>query len=542
MSNDYWNRRRIKDKARSVNRSEDYIRKEQAQLYKKAQEELKARIEKLYQSFANQEGISLADAKRKISSADFKKIDFDGMVQELQMQMKALKGGVPKELLDNIEAQHEELLSEIRTYSRRGSISYLEQKSMEIDKILVDLYDNQQLSMYDFLRNEWDDGYYRNVYHTQQRIGFGYDFVKPNERAVRQAVMQTFDKRNFSRTTYQNCKNFSKDLKENLITGLIRGESLEKISSRLRKRLDVSASRARTLVRTETANIFEQATMAGYKAAGIEWYEILATLDNKTTEICRSLDGTHYRLKDAVVGKNYPPMHPNCRSTTVVWFPNEEQKKSQTTRIAKSDSGKYYEVPADMTYEKWRGKTNVGKEEFKSLKIEFPDDIVKVNGITKKIKKELDDAMKKLQNEYDIRFEEISVEKASPGDVFITGYYNGKMYLVVNKSLNIERFKKTLVTQYNDGYFASKSMEDVLAHESAHCMLYQDCKTDAEYRAKYKQIENLYPYLKGISGYGDRDKSGNEALAEAFVRVRNGEEVPPMAKILVKSYFGGYKK
>ena len=48
--------------------------------------------------------------------------------------------------------------------------------------------------------------------------------------------------------------------------------------------------------------------------------------------------------------------------------------------------------------------------------------------------------------------------------------------------------------------------------------------------------------MKGISKYTDKSKSGNEALAEAFVRMRNGENVPAIAKILVESYVGRWKR
>ncbi len=357
MGNDYWNRRNIKDKARSINRGEDYIRKQQKHLYEKASREIGKEIENLYQRFANQEDISLAEAKQKIAAADFRRIDWDGMIQKSQEQLKALQDpSLPSDLKKQLAGQHAKLEEQMRVYARRGSISYLEQKNLEINRILVNLYDEEQLSMYDFLENEWDDGYYRSIYNTQQRIGFGYDFITPNEEAINQAIFQTFDKRNFSRSLYKHCETFSQDLKENLVTGLIRGEGIDKMARRISKRMDVAYSRARTLVRTETANIFEQATYQGYKDCGIEWYEYLATLDNRTSEICRELDGKHFKIQDAVPGVNYPPMHPNCRSTTVVWFPDEEGKKSQSKRIAKSEAGKYYEVPADTTYEKWRGE------------------------------------------------------------------------------------------------------------------------------------------------------------------------------------------
>ncbi len=45
-----------------------------------------------------------------------------------------------------------------------------------------------------------------------------------------------------------------------------------------------------------------------------------------------------------------------------------------------------------------------------------------------------------------------------------------------------------------------------------------------------------------IQEYTDEMQSGNEALAEAFVRVRNNECDPSIVKMLVKFYFERYKK
>lgn len=356
MADQYWKRRYLKDKAASVNRAEDYLAKQQKKLYGQAGQEIREQIEKLYKRFADTEQISLAEAKRRVSDADFRQIDWDGMLKESKALRERMQEGLPEGIRENMEKQHQALDQTMKTYAKRGRVSYLELRSMEIDRIMVSLYDSQQQSIYDYLTSEYDDGYYRSIYNTQQRMGFGYDFTKPNEKAVDRAILNRYDKRNFSKSLYAHCTNFSEDLKSNLVTGLITGENLDRMASRIHKRMDVAYSRAKTLVRTETAYIYEASTMAGYSECGIDWYEFLATLDYKTSEICQEMDGKHFKVKDAVPGENFPPMHPNCRSTTVCWFPGEEEKKAQTTRIAKNESGKYYEVPADMTYQEWRGQ------------------------------------------------------------------------------------------------------------------------------------------------------------------------------------------
>ena len=140
-------------------------------------------------------------------------------------------------------------------------------------------------------------------------MGFGYDFVKPSGEAVDRAILNRYDRRNFSKTLYQHCEHFAKDLRENLVVGLIRGESLERMAARIQNRMGVAYSAAKRLVRTETAYIYEQATKDAYEKCGVEWYEFLATLDGRTSEICRELDGKHFKVKDMMPGKNAPPMH-----------------------------------------------------------------------------------------------------------------------------------------------------------------------------------------------------------------------------------------
>ena len=362
----YWERRQLKDKAEAVNRSEKFLLKEERKAYLEAKEEIGKEVEKLYQNFADKNHITLAEAKKQVREADFKKIDWQGMIRESRECTAKLKGKdkLPGDVVARLEKQHQELEKKMELYARRGKISYLELRQLEIDRKLVTLYDGQQASIYDFLKSEFDDGYYRGIFRTQQRIGFGKDFVRPNERAVEKAILGRFDKRNYSKSLYAHCRSFSDDLRHNLAVGLIRGENLEKMADRISKRMDVSYSAAKRLVRTEAAYVIEKAAAEAYEACGIEWYEYLATLDGRTTPECQALDGKHFRVKDAVPGKNYPPMHPNCRSTTVSWFPDEEEKKAKTKRLAKNAGGKYYEVPADMTYKEWKERAGVKEYRF----------------------------------------------------------------------------------------------------------------------------------------------------------------------------------
>ena len=113
------------------------------------------------------------------------------------------------------------------------------------------------------------------------------------------------------------------------------------------------------------------------KHVGIERYQILATLDNRTSDICQEMDGQIFSLSEKEEGINYPPFHPNCRTTTIPYFEPDEidEKYGIGTRLAKDEDGNYYKVPADTTYESWqKGLKNNGNGEVanKENKVALP--------------------------------------------------------------------------------------------------------------------------------------------------------------------------
>jgi uncharacterized protein with gpF-like domain len=114
-------------------------------------------------------------------------------------------------------------------------------------------------------------------------------------------------------------------------------------------------------VRTETSFIHGQATADSYKEQDVEEYEYLATLDSVTTNICQNLDLEVFKLTDMETGVNYPPMHYNCRSTTLEVSPQWMQDiTGKTSRTARDENGKNYSVPSTMDYEEWHKKHVLG--------------------------------------------------------------------------------------------------------------------------------------------------------------------------------------
>ena len=136
---------------------------------------------------------------------------------------------------------------------------------------------------------------------------------------------------------------------------IINGASTQDIARQLRDKLNVSYRNAIRLARTETNFTANQAMQATYKRAKVEKYQVLATLDSRTSEICQEMDGYVGLLKNARVGENYPPFHPNCRTTTIPYFDDEDEEEE---RIARDEESENYFVK-NMTYKQWLSKNNL---------------------------------------------------------------------------------------------------------------------------------------------------------------------------------------
>ena len=224
-SRQYWNRRYLFDKAGSANTGEDFLVGTVAPLYKKALEEIEKEIEGMYGRFADQEKISLAEAKQKISRADFKKIDFGARARgqaERQRELAGRKDSLPEAVVEAMESRHRKYESALAAYTKKGQISRLELLHVEIEEILLDMYDENQANIYEFLADQYRDGYYRAVFRNQQMAGFGKNFAVVNEDAVRRAVLNFYGRNNYSDALWKHCRDLSHSLRENITIGLIR--------------------------------------------------------------------------------------------------------------------------------------------------------------------------------------------------------------------------------------------------------------------------------------------------------------------------------
>lgn len=113
---------------------------------------------------------------------------------------------------------------------------------------------------------------------------------------------------------------------------------------------------AEAVGRTSVQHVASTSRMATWEANKdiVTGYKWVSTLDGKTTQICRSLDGQVFKLGRGPV----PPVHINCRSTTVAELDEKLGLDFLDEGATRSSVNGY--VPAEQTYYDWLKTQSAG--------------------------------------------------------------------------------------------------------------------------------------------------------------------------------------
>ena len=334
----YWDKRFEQLQIAQINMAANYYATLDEQ-FNKACANIQADIEKWYMRFANNEGITLAEARRRLNSKELE--EFRWTVEEYIEKGKTLK-------------YSDEWASALENASVRVHISRLEALKIQLQQQVEVLFNNQSDGLETLLTSIYEYGFYHTCYEIEKGIGLGTNINAINPRKLKAIISNPWasDGSNFSQRIWGKYRpQLVQTLHTEMTQACIRGDNPEKIINTISKKFNVSKKQAGNLVMTEQAYFSSIATKGGYQEIGVEKYKILATLDLHTSEICRSLDGKPFNMSEYEPWVTAPPFHNRCRSTTTPYFDDDIGE-----RIARGADGKQYMVPANMTYKEWYDK------------------------------------------------------------------------------------------------------------------------------------------------------------------------------------------
>ena len=332
----YWENRQAQIMYEQMEDTEKVAR-ELADLYAKATRELNYKIGEIFDRFTDKHNLTEEEARRLL-----------GMMKD-PTDIATLREALTK------DPQNAALLAEMESPAYRARIARLENLQTEIDHMMQKIYSQEKIVTSEHYANVYHNSYYRNIYEIQRAAGFQFSFSAVDPHMLNQMLAMEWVGANYSSRIWNNTETLAKELKEQLIMGYLTGKSEADMAAEIANKFAVANYKARRIVRTESNFQSSQAQLISYEDAEIEKYMIVATLDLKTSEICREMDGKIFSRKEAKVGVNINPFHPFCRTTNVAVF-DDDNLSSLKRRARDPVTGENKLVPADTSYKKWYEK------------------------------------------------------------------------------------------------------------------------------------------------------------------------------------------
>lgn len=340
-SQEYW-----EDRERQKQQKVDEITDVEVEKVRKAIEDaiddLNRQIRDIYMKYAVDNNMSYADTLKYLTNDERKEFQKD-----LQYYLEKYRDS------DYVKKNKKELHS----LSVRARVQRIEVFIANIKQHASDLEEMLNTGTREQISQLYTEGYLRNAYDILGSQEPTTAQVVPafNTRVVREIMETPWSGKNYSKKVWDLSNNFEQKLEEVLTRGLIQGKHPDVIAREFREagfgkerrnkdgsmRKGGIAWSAEALIRTEAANLIEQAQLNSYTEFNTERYVFMTSKDYKVCDTCQELEGKDFAVEEAKTSVNYPPMHPICRCTTRAKTRYDDEDESQ------------YDLPYDEWYEKY---------------------------------------------------------------------------------------------------------------------------------------------------------------------------------------------
>lgn len=442
--------------------------------YIQAQKEIESKINNWYVRFANNNQITINEAKRLLNSQELKELKWD--IQEY------IKYGKENRLNDI-------WMKELENASAKYHISRLESLKIQTQQSMEVLFGNQLDEIDRMATNIYSDEYYHSCYELQKGFNIGWKIASIDENKLQKIISKPWaiDGKNFSERIWGNKTKMVNELHNQLTIMCVQGKSPDNAIKYMSKKFNTSKSQAGNLVMTESAYFSSLAQKDCFNDLDVEKYENVATLDSHTSAICQDMDGTVFDMDNFEPGVTAPPFHNYCRTTTVPHFDDDYDFVGE--RAARDDKGNTYYVPDNLKYKDWYNKYVVDakelKNEIKNAKIKeepkynsftYDKILSKYKGNDELIKNafdnaELDESTYKILNNID-KLDEVNIVKGKKSN-FGIGIYENEISMTSMKDINtfyhewmhsidyMTAYKKDYATLGKDFKWISENLQEV---------------------------------------------------------------------------------
>lgn len=314
---------------------------------------------------------ALVTARQIIRLYSKAKQDIDDEVKEIRKMLRKLVGNLSDEELDKLlaasdrEPSYQDLLNalanadnekvkraitaRINAQAYGARISVRESVGNKILAIMTNVAKQESYLCRELFEGVYLTSFYSNIYTIAEGYNTGIAFDVLPRRSIDKALANQWSGAHFSDRIWRKSETLAQQVQDTIVSGLISGKSSAKMATELVVYTDRGSYAAQRLVRTETAHFLNQGQIDAYNEAGVKRYRFLASLSERTCSVCGHLDGKAFSVSDASEGNNYPPIHPNCRCTTITADVNLKTRNARNPQ-----TGKNYKVNGNMNFEEWK--------------------------------------------------------------------------------------------------------------------------------------------------------------------------------------------
>lgn len=395
----YWQKRALR-KEQEVNDGAKKLEESVATAYKQAQTYLTQQINKLFARTKQKTGLSDDEARKMLNETvpaaelvELRRLAKDITNPELQKDAK--------KRLNGLALKH-----------RITRLEDLKAKSYLVSKQVADAQLTKQTDFYiDVIHDTYREATAESVIQEAQanaKKGVvievwnkkDYQFKQLSTRYTKNILESHWKGSNYSQRLWGDTEALARRLEELFTVETMTGMSEFDMARAIANEFNQSINVARRLIRTEANYMANQSKLKSWRDNGIKYYILLATIDLRTSLICRKLDHTVYLVSQAKVNENYPPFHPWCRTIASMY----SKRTINTPRLVLDPiSGKTFAFNGSQTYDDWmrilRSKYSDAEIDLQKKKIiNAQRDNVDYRVIKSVLKKEAPGALDEYQN------------------------------------------------------------------------------------------------------------------------------------------------
>lgn len=273
--------------------------------YEDAMKNIQKEIDSFYAKYANDENISIAEAKKRVS-----KLDID------EYSRKAKRYVREKNFSDQANA-------EMKLYNATMKINRLEYLKAQIGLEQTAMSNEVESLMQSALLQRAMGEFERMSGILGMSMG-DIDSVKTFATMSDTIVNKKFYGATSTDRIWKNHDLLKAEIEKLLVQGFIGGLNGRQLGKKLERAIEISASTAETLMRTELARVQSQSQLESFNYYGYEEYQYHTLEDRYVCSICADMNKKIFKTADAIEGETLPPLHPRCRCSISVHMDDDE--------------------------------------------------------------------------------------------------------------------------------------------------------------------------------------------------------------------------